>query len=262
VCTASWLTSADGFELFFNRDERRSRPASLPPRQYRTPGGRRYLAPLDAEAGGSWIAVNEAGLAVCLLNRYAASPEKREEPLPAQARSRGEIVLQLVDADSLASARQRLLESPLARYRPFTALLLQAGQPATSIAWNDQSLVIVELVGHEPLSSSAAAPAALANRAAVWRALGEAGRSGRDRHLEFHRSHWPHPSALSVCMHRPEAETESFCHLQVQRRSVVLAWAPGPLCAGGATVEIALALLPALNEEPTAAGARRPETPA
>ena len=33
MCTASWLTAADGYELYFNRDERLSRARSLAPRE-------------------------------------------------------------------------------------------------------------------------------------------------------------------------------------------------------------------------------------
>ena len=32
-------------------------------------GGVRYIAPVDSDCGGTWIAANEFGVSVCLLNR-------------------------------------------------------------------------------------------------------------------------------------------------------------------------------------------------
>ena len=98
MCTASWLDRPEGFELFFNRDERRTRARSLPPRVVTAPDGTRYLAPIDAESGGTWIAVNEHGLAVCLLNRYP------EVLAPATPRSRGHLVTHLAGTGALAGA--------------------------------------------------------------------------------------------------------------------------------------------------------------
>ncbi len=66
-----------GYRLWFNRDELRSRGPEVPPRVEQTPEGMRYIAPSDSDAGGTWIAVNELGITVCLLNGYRApqSPE-------------------------------------------------------------------------------------------------------------------------------------------------------------------------------------------
>ncbi|HKX45758.1 MAG TPA: NRDE family protein, partial [Planctomycetota bacterium] len=84
MCTVTWIRRVDGFELFCNRDERRTRPAALLPEARRGPSGIEYAAPIDAEAGGTWVAVNERGLALCLLNHYQAA-----EPLGRDLASRG-----------------------------------------------------------------------------------------------------------------------------------------------------------------------------
>jgi uncharacterized protein with NRDE domain len=65
-----------------NRDEARRRP-SLPP-QHLTCGDRRALLPVDEQAGGTWLGVNDAGLAVALTNRADRSFE-------ASRPSRGEL---------------------------------------------------------------------------------------------------------------------------------------------------------------------------
>ena len=111
MCTASWLTRPGGYELFFNRDERRSRARGLPPRESALRGVR-YLAPIDLACGGSWIASNELGVTLCLLNRY---PDPH--PPDAPTSSRGLIVLGMADAAGAedigrrfaAGARRRVL---------------------------------------------------------------------------------------------------------------------------------------------------------
>ena len=68
MCTVSWTREPDGYHLLANRDEKRTRAIAQPPR-VRRHFGVRYLAPTDTDHGGTWIAVNEYGIAACLLNR-------------------------------------------------------------------------------------------------------------------------------------------------------------------------------------------------
>ena len=72
VCTLSWFDAPDGYHLFFNRDERRTRRAEIPP-AVRCRGSVRFIAPLDGDFGGTWIAANESGLTLCLLNGFGDS---------------------------------------------------------------------------------------------------------------------------------------------------------------------------------------------
>lgn len=75
MCTITWLTRDNGYELFFNRDELRSRQRAAPP-QLHQDSKIRYLAPIDSDAGGTWISANQFGLSLCLLNNYgAAAPQ-------------------------------------------------------------------------------------------------------------------------------------------------------------------------------------------
>ncbi|HRC86033.1 MAG TPA: NRDE family protein, partial [Thermoanaerobaculia bacterium] len=71
MCTVSWFWTAEGYQLFGNRDESRSRRQALPPRRAEQDGVA-YLAPVDADAGGTWIAANELGVTLTLLNFYQA----------------------------------------------------------------------------------------------------------------------------------------------------------------------------------------------
>src|SRR5262249_13957501 len=53
--------------LACNRDELRSRPAALPP-LVRNCDERQAIMPIDPVSDGTWIAVNDAGIAATLLN--------------------------------------------------------------------------------------------------------------------------------------------------------------------------------------------------
>ena len=78
MCTVSWrfeLTAeqpAPRFELFFNRDESRRRGPAHPPQIMEPVGESKLLAPIDSDAGGTWLAANEHGLVLALLNLYQA----------------------------------------------------------------------------------------------------------------------------------------------------------------------------------------------
>ena len=68
MCTASRIAVADGMRLVFTRDEQRRRAPSMPPRVHNGPSTK-AIWPIDAAAGGTWIAATDAGLVFALLNR-------------------------------------------------------------------------------------------------------------------------------------------------------------------------------------------------
>ena len=69
MCSVSWLLEDNGYQVFFNRDEQKTRALAMPPKQYRV-NGVDIIMPLDPTGGGSWISINEFGLSLCLLNNY------------------------------------------------------------------------------------------------------------------------------------------------------------------------------------------------
>lgn len=114
MCTVSWLHHADGYELFCNRDERKARAAAWPPR-VRTLHGVRFIAPIDAQHGGSWLAVNECGTAFSLLNRYDQVATLTSAPI-----SRGLLRYDLLACVTPAQVAARLAGLPLTSFQPFT----------------------------------------------------------------------------------------------------------------------------------------------
>lgn len=100
--------------LAANRDERLDRPAE-PPRG-RLVAGTRVFCPLDQEAGGSWLGVNERGLVVALTNRYGGASD-------GARRSRGGIVMAALQAASASAAADALRATQASDYSGFHCLV-------------------------------------------------------------------------------------------------------------------------------------------
>ena len=240
MCTLSWARVEGGYELFFNRDERRTRGAELEPALLERERVR-YVAPRDADFGGTWIAVNERGTTLCLLNGYAA--EGLEPEPEVQLESRGRLVIELADAADTRAVAARLCAREAARFRPFLLVALDPRHEALVAEWDGRSLQLDERAeARMPMiSSSFAERAVRARRAAVFR---ERARDGRplapDALRACHASHDGGPSAYSVCMHREDAETRSLTCVRVAPTRVELEHTPGPPCRTGARPPLAL----------------------
>jgi hypothetical protein len=222
MCTVSWLHQDDGYQLFCNRDEKKTRAIARGPEVIES-GGVRFIAPIDRAGGGTWIAVNEYGLSLCLLNGSTVGS------CDAPVKSRGHIVMELATATCLAEAFARVWQTSLLEFAPFRLVLSERGRPAAVIAWDGVSRSIVPYCG--PLSSSSVDEAgARQTREREFRHVMECGSNGAEAHLEFHRSHGAQASAYSPCMHRSDAETVSFTRIQVTRSKVLVHYSPATPC--------------------------------
>jgi hypothetical protein len=255
VCTLRFLPGlpGGGWLLATNRDESPLRLPALPP--YATAlGGRLVLAPRDADAGGTWIGVDERGFALAVLNgdRPAVAPPP-ENPV-----SRGRLVLELLErrraADVLAEL-QRREQQGLLRHRPFKLALVEPGRggaPATlqRAEWDGRALTVATLPGPQLLTSSTFEPDAVAaaRGAAFARFLpgvqpGLRDNAGpaeldvlADALHDFHASHSaeaPEGDALTVCMHRAEARTVSSTLVLVGPKTIRMHYQPGWPCEDG-----------------------------
>ncbi|WP_027283606.1 NRDE family protein [Rubritepida flocculans] len=101
--------------LAANRDERLDRRWDAPAAHW--PG---LIGGRDAMAGGTWMAMNRAGVVAAVLNRPGSlGPE-------AGKRSRGELPLLALEAASAAGAAARLAVLDAGLWRPFHAVLADA----------------------------------------------------------------------------------------------------------------------------------------
>ncbi len=228
MCTVSWLPSPDGYFLCFNRDERFTRAPAVPPGR-RVRDGVHFLAPLDGDAGGTWFAVNEFGLTLGLLNRYRV-PSYQPPPSP---RSRGLLVLDLISAPGQAEVLLRLTRETLGITQPFTLIAAEPGQPAMIATWDGVRLATSHQADPGMLctSSSVTEPEVAESRTALFAAGAP---HTRESLAALHRSHVPERGRRSVCMHRDDAETQSYSEALVGPESAALHHVPDAPCRGGA----------------------------
>jgi len=227
MCTASWsLLEGGGYDLFFSRDERIDRPRAEPPRRDRAPSGWERLYPVDAEAGGAWIAVNGRGLTAGLLNHYAAATEGAEAPAGA-GRTRGEIPLAMTEESDAAAALERLERMDLSEYRPFIVCLLDPTGRALLRVWDGRRLEPSEAPDRFLTTSSHRPGEVTAYRRRRYREIcGPEGDAVRRERYHCDASH-PDP-AFNPLMRRSDAETQCLTRARVSAETgkIVLAYAP------------------------------------
>jgi hypothetical protein len=187
VCTVILLSrpgAAWPVLIAANRDERLDRawdpPGAWWPKHPDIVGGR------DRTAGGTWMAINGAGVLAAVLNRPGSlgpAPDKR---------SRGELpLLALAGAPSAAVAARRIAALPAADWRPFNLVLADrhggiflrgtgAGRPealplpdgvSMVTAHDPNDLSSPRTRRHLPRFRAAPAPAPEAGDWAAWEAL-------------------------------------------------------------------------------------------
>lgn len=229
MCTATWLIEDDGYQVFFNRDERRTRGEARPP-TLAAVSGVRFIAPIDADAGGTWIGVNERGLTLGLLNAWQV-PDRALAP-GVDFRSRGLLVRDALGLSSVDDVRAHLERDGLAHTRGFRLAAFAVGDAPRLFVWNGEALV--EEAPVAPLSSSSldhgGAESARSSLLASMRAAGRLEMAGARVLEAFHASHAPARGPHSPCMHRDDARTVSASHVTVGRDTVRLRYAPGPPC--------------------------------
>ena len=228
MCTLSWIPLPDGYAVAMNRDERRTRAAALPPGLVDADGVP-ALMPVDGDAGGTWISVNDRGHALALLNRWDESPHDAGTPFV----SRGLLVRDLAGLSGSGALRSALAGLPLARYRPFTLVSVELAGFPMLFEWNGQELShgSVSEPGLVRTSSGSDQAGVERSRGALFRAAGEApGGLTPEVLTALHRSHLPEKGQLSICMHRNEAVTVSFSLITVSGGSVLFRYVAGSPC--------------------------------
>lgn len=234
MCTVSWLHQIDGYTLLCNRDEKKTRLLATPP-ALRAAQGAQYLAPADGDHGGTWIAVNEFGMTLCLLNG---------KPRPAGSRSRGLLLPEWISLANAANVLGAFTHADLSVYAPFTAVALEPGRPALVLRWDGaKRSSLDDGEACMPLTSSSfdAAGAQVHCRMEFRRLLAQTGRLDDQLLHAFHASHGHTPGPLSACMHREDAETVSFTRVIVNASLTRMDYSPSAPCRRAPTARYELA---------------------
>jgi hypothetical protein len=238
MCTVSWIYSPEGYQLFFNRDEKLTRRKAAPP-SLAVSEAVQFLAPVDGDFGGTWIACNELGVTLCLLNGANLTGSSGAEPKCPQ--SRGAIVPALIGVSSVAEICERFRHTELMTFAPFTIAALGPHRPAALCEWDGskKTQIFCEDSLFMLTSSSFDTEAVRAARRQEFRGgVLSSERVSPSALADFHRSHRPARSAYSICMHRPDAETVSFSHIQVNAQAVDFFYVPGAPCEGVSGVSL------------------------
>ncbi len=238
MCTVTWVTRPDGYDVFFNRDELRSRATAQGP-QLLTRVGAEVIAPIDPDGGGTWIAVNHYGVAHCVLNHYPAESHDRAATAPRNTvsdshtqtagapRSRGLLILELSDSKSPRESENRLMAVDTGEYLPFILLVLGPGEKPVAYRHNGAQ-ALTRLHPKPPLTTSSFEPAEVQrSRAQVYEAMTAAPCDHLAALERFHRSELPKPGPFAVAMSREDAMTVSLSHISVSNDEVLFRYAPG-----------------------------------
>src|SRR5258706_16330648 len=112
MCTVTFIARKNGYLLGMNRDEQRTRAKGLPPAK-RKIGGRQVIYPSEP-SGGTWIALNDHGATLALLNWYSVTAR-----VTGAGISRGDIIPSMSAAQTPAIVDAHLATLPLDRTNPF-----------------------------------------------------------------------------------------------------------------------------------------------
>lgn len=228
MCTISFVPTARGFRLAMNRDEKRTRVAALPPEIF-TVGQRHAIYPREP-SGGTWLAANDAGVCLALINWH------RIEREPAgKIASRGRVIPSLIGASGVQQVAREIRELPLTKMRPFRLIVIDASENALrEWRWDLRKLKPHRhrwqiqhwfSSGYDEAGADQEREKVCANRPG---SLGEARRL-----RELHASHAPARGPFSICMHRSDAATVSYSEVVLSPGRITFRYLPGPPCRAG-----------------------------
>ncbi len=229
MCTATWLFNENEYDLFFNRDELNTRKIAFSPSQ-KSANSISYLSPTDADEGGTWIAVNQFGLSLFLLNFYHANFKIKDN---FKFKSRGLIIPNLIDEKNVNLVLLRLQEFELSDYRPFVLGLMSPDHSVSTFSWNGTEKIVSKNVDLPLCSSSFKSLYVINSRTQrIQSEINSTNELTIDYFIDLHKSHFPDKSAFSICMHRDDAHTVSLSHIQVTDSKISFSYLPGNPCEG------------------------------
>jgi hypothetical protein len=216
MCTLTYFLHNEGYELFFNRDEQRSRQLALYP-QYDDQINALY--PIDPDGSGTWIAVNNKGLSLALLNDYQTTVNQAVKIKPNKTISRGLLILTLLKSSK--DVIEQLIVMDLTVYQPFKLCIFPEDLSINKsniryIQWNGYKLSNFD--GVLPITSSSVEEVTVTKeRKNSFKEYINGDNPQVEHYKSFHLS-TNNPGKYSVNMNREDAQTVSISHISVSHK--------------------------------------------
>jgi hypothetical protein len=179
------------------------------------------IYPIDPSSGGTWIGVNDSGLAVTILNRHPTGRASRSDRV---AVSRGIIAPGLLsESDTVDAVIRSLGGLTLEDFEPFTLVAIWRQQVA-SLSSDGHELSLQRTWLSVPLmftSSSLGDERVETPRRRLFEQLLGTNSSGwLEGQARFHQHQWPESPDISVEMERQDAATVSRSIIDVSEHGL------------------------------------------
>ena len=227
MCTVTIVPTgardAGAFRMACSRDELHGRAPAQPP-QTRTIDNQRVLMPIDPASNGTWVGVNQSGLALTLLNYNPTDP-----PI-GRDRSRGTVIPLLLNARTVGDVVALASEVERERMMPFR---LVACDGETLLLWRSTESIEQAEAGPWSRSPVMFTSSGLGDHMVegprrelfdTWFAVDAT--TYTDRQLAYHQHRWLGREHLSVAMHRDDARTVSYTTVTVDADRIAMIYHP------------------------------------
>ena len=216
-----------GYCLAMNRDEKRTRQQGLSPSK-RNIAGHKVIYPSEP-GGGTWIALNEQGISLALINWYSVGQRLKRGTL-----SRGEVIPSVSTEKAANFIDAGLNDLPLDRINPFRLICaFPASREVIEWRWDLKRLVYQDHQWElrQWVSSGFDEPRAQEVRGGAFQRARHQKSAGSLVWLKrLHRSHLPQEGPFSICMHREDAVTVSYTAVSVFGRRARMEHVRGAPC--------------------------------
>ena len=225
MCTVTIvpMTATGRWRMACSRDEQHGRAPARPPEQRTADNGRAYLMPVDPVSDGTWVAANDAGLALTLLNYNPRNPPTD------RTISRGGVVTTLASCATLDEVVARCAEIRAEAMMPFRFVVCDGARFAV---WRSdvpaESIRIQPLDGPIMFTSSGLGDHLVEppRRDLFNGWFSDDNAAFADQQHTFHQHRWEDRPHLSVAMSRDDARTVSYTTVDVTPDAMTMRYHP------------------------------------
>ncbi|HEX4486805.1 MAG TPA: NRDE family protein [Terriglobales bacterium] len=246
MCTFSFIARQNGCLLAMNRDERIARGAGHPPSIHKV--GDIHAAYPNDGAGGTWIAANDHGVALALLNWNDSATHM------VKTASRGKVIPSLIGSNSLLLFRDTIRRLDLQGMLPFRLIVIFSSE--TKVCQWDWDGSFLHSHDHpwevrHWFSSSLSDRRAEDIRGAACQQAWRESDSGSKAWLQrLHAEHVDGEGAFSLCVHRQKVQTLSYSVIECTPHDVEFAHTIGSPCQPGSMRSLKMERAALVCQEP------------